>query len=252
MKKIISAILVIIMLSLLLVGCGGVQGTMEEGVLVMATNADFPPFEFINDDGDYDGFDIHLARAIADILDKELVIRDMDFDLVLAALGTGQADVAIAAITINEERARQVYFTNPYFETNLVVIVMEDSNITSVADLEGATIAVQLGTTSDLWVDLNGRSLGIADVTQLQSPPDTVLELTTGRADAIIIDEEVANQFISDNPNLRLLEESLGQESYGMAVRRGNSQLRDDINDAIQQLKDNGEYNRIFNMFFGG
>ena len=256
MKKIFAILMVLIMAAatLALAGCGGdSNGGGESGsnreTLTMATNADFPPFEFINDAGEYDGFDVHLARAIADYLDMDLVINNMAFEAVLVAVETGQADVAIAAITITPERAEAVNFTVPYFETTLVAIVMEDSDITSLDQLTEANIAVQLGTTSDVFVE---DELPDANVTRLSSPPTTVLELTTGRADAIVIDLEVANQFINDHPGLRILDDPLGMESYGMAVNRDNAELLDDINRALESLKASGEYDRIWDMFFGG
>jgi len=237
------------MLSIMLVACNG-EGGGSDGrpTLTMATNAEFPPFEFINDAGQYDGFDVELARAIADYLDMRLVIDNMAFDAVLVAVETGVADVAIAAITITPERAQSVAFTMPYFETDLVAIVMEGSDITSTEQLAEARIVVQLGTTSDLWADLN---LPNASITRLQSPPDTIPELRTGRADAIIIDREVANQFISDASDLVVLDEELGREVYGMAIALDNTELLDKINGALESLKTSGEYDRIFDNWFG-
>ena len=223
--------------------------TIRPGVLIMATNAEFPPFEFINDDGEFDGFDVHLARALADALGLELVIDDMEFGAIIASIDTGMADVGIAAMSITEERLETVNFTVPYFETTIVVIVPEGSDITSIEDLETANIAVQLGTTSDLIVEWE---LPDASVTQMNRAPDTILELRAGRVDAIVIDVDVANQFIGDNPDLVLLDENLGYESYGMAINKGNPELLTAINNALQELKASGEYDRIFNMFFGG
>ena len=223
--------------------------TIRPGVLIMATNAEFPPFEFINDAGEFDGFDVHLANAIANVLGLELVVDDMEFGAIIAAIDTGMVDIGIAAMSITEERLETVNFTVPYFETTIVVIVPEDSDITSVEDLETATIAVQLGTTSDLIVEWE---LPDASVIQMNRAPDTILELRAGRADAIVIDADVANQFIGDNPDLILLDEILAVESYGMAVNKGNPELLAAINNALEELKNSGEYDRIFNMFFGG
>jgi len=271
--KIIALILVAAMLSVLVIACGGSdsdsgaaqsgsdaandvaeQGgngfeTIQSGRLIMATNAEFPPFEFINDDGDFDGFDVHLARAIADVLGLELVIDDMEFGAIIAAIDTGMVDIGIAAMSITEERLETVNFTTPYFETTIVVIVPEDSDITMIEDLEEARIAVQLGTTSDLIVEWE---LPDAQITRMNRAPETILELRAGRVDAIVIDVDVANQFINDNPDLIILNENLGYESYGMAVNKGNPALLAAINDALRQLNASGEYDRVFNMFFGG
>ena len=251
MKRIFCVILAVCMLAIPLAACNGDEApTITEGELAMATNADFPPFEFINEAGEYDGFDVELARAIADILDKELVVLNMAFEAILPAIQTGQAHVGIAAMTITEERAESVNFTIPYFETSLVVIVTEDSAYTAPGDLTVDTrIVVQQGTTSDLSVTSNDD---LGEPIRLQRPPDTVLELTTGRADAIVIDEEVANQFILDNPDLRIFPGIIDSDTYGMAVALDNTELLELINDALQQLKASNEYQTIFDRWFGG
>jgi len=222
---------------------------INDDQLIMATNAAFPPFEFVNENNEFDGFDVHLAGAIADILGVELVIEDMEFTAALAAIAAGQADVAIAAITIREDRLETMDFSTPYFETTIVAIVPEGSDITSPDDLKEARIAVQFGTTSDIFC---ADYLPDATITRLNRAPDTVLELNNGQVDAIVIDKAVADQFIDDNPGLRILEEPLGSESYGIAVRKGNAELLGAINAALAELKGNGEYDRIYAMFFGG
>ena len=246
MKKINKTLMILLALAMILSVVTACQRT--EG-LVMATNAEFPPFEFVNDDGEYDGFDVHIARAIADILGMELVINNMEFTAALAAVTTGQADVAIAAITIRPDRLEEMDFSIPYFETTIVAIVPEDSEITSPEQLEepGMRIAVQFGTTSDIFCE---DYLPEAVVTRLNRAPDTILELNTGRVDAIVIDRAVADQFIGDNPGLIILSEPLGSESYGIAVTKGNTELLNKINDALRELRQSGEYDRIFGMFF--
>jgi polar amino acid transport system substrate-binding protein len=248
MKRILLAVLMFALMGSMLAACGGGGSDGDKPQLVMATNAAFPPFEFVNEAGEFDGFDVHLARAIADILGKELVISDMEFTAALAAVTTGQADVAIAAITIRADRLETMDFSIPYFETTIVAIVPDDSEIVTPADLSDKRIAVQFGTTSDLFCE---DYLPEAEITRLNRAPDTVLELNNGRVDAIVVDRAVADQFINDNPGLRILDEPLGSESYGIAMNKG-SDLRIPINDALQQLKNSGEYQRIYNMFFMG
>lgn len=218
-------------------------------VLVMATSADFPPFEFVNDAGEYDGFDVHMARALAEILDMELRIDNMEFTSVIPAVVTGSADVGIAAITANDERRLTVDFTIPYFQTTLVVVVDRDSGITSSDQLETARVAVQLNTTSDLMAEW---FLPDADIRRFERAPDTVAEINTGRVEAIIVDRGVADQFISDNRNLVILDEVLAVEEYAIAVSKDNADLTRRLNDALTQLKNSGEFQRIYDMFFGG
>jgi polar amino acid transport system substrate-binding protein len=264
MKRFLSFLLTAMLLTALITGCAGSGSGDEKPTLVMATNASFPPFEFVNEQGEFDGFDVHLARAIADVLGRELVISDMEFTAALAAVTTGQADVAIAAITIRPDRLETMDFSTPYFQTDLVVVVPQDSDIVNIIDLRGEVendegemvagagagmrVAVQFGTTSDIFVS---RVLSDSAITRLNRAPDTVLELNNNRVDAIVIDREVANMFLADNQGLRILDEALGSENYGIAMNKG-SDLLAPINDALQTLKNNGEYERIFNMFFGG
>lgn len=229
--------------------CSGNNSDRQE--LHMATSADFPPFEFVNDNSEYDGFDVHMARAIADILDMDLVIHNMEFIPSIASTELGNTDITVAALSVTEDRRQQVNFSIPYFETTLVIIVQQDSLINSVEDLdvEGNVVAVQMGTTSDTMATWY---LDNVEIMRHVSAPMTVLELNASRVDAIVVDAGVANQFIADNPSLRIVDEALGIEEYAIGVYRNNPELLEQINNALQQLKDNGELDRIYNMFFGG
>ena len=219
--------------------------------LIMATNAQFPPFEFFDDDGNIVGFDPDIANAIARRLGLTLRIEHMAFDAIIAAVQTGPANqIGVAAITITEERALAVNFTVPYFETELVVIVTEDSDIQTLDDLEGRSVGVQLGTTSDIFVE--NSPLFEEEPIRLTSPPDLIPALNAGQVDLIIIDREVAMQFIDDNPGLRMLEEPVGQDTYGIIVQQGQDDLLAAINNALTEMKADGEYDRIFAYWFGG
>ena len=250
LKKVFS-VLVAVFAVFALGACNRGDGDRE--TLRMATSADFPPFEFVCEiTGEYDGFDIHLARAIADVLDKELVISNMVFDAVITAVTTGYADMAVAAISITPERLESVLFSTPYFETTQVVIVRNDSHIRYPGQLDDPTVSVvvQMGTTSDTIVT---SILELeANIVRLNTATDTILELNTGRVDAIVIDEAVAMQFIDMHPNFVILESPLAMEEYAIAVNRGNNELLTQINDALAQLVASGEYQRIYNLFFGG
>jgi polar amino acid transport system substrate-binding protein len=243
MKK-LSLLLAVILLFALTAACSGEK---DKPVLTMATNAEFPPFEYINDAGEYDGFDVAFAKAIAEKLGMELKIDNMNFDSIVTAVQTGLADVGIAAISDKAERREFVDFTIPYFSATLVVIVPQDSDIGGLADLEQARIAVQEGTTSDIFCE---DELPDAAITRFKRAPDTVLELKSGRVDAIVIDNGVAGQFISDNPDLKILPETLAEEEYVIAVGKNNKELLDKINKAIQELKDSGEFKKIYDNFF--
>jgi len=249
MKRVVTTIVGIMVALFVFAACGGRNDDRPE--LHMATSADFPPFEFITPAGEFDGFDIHMARAIADILDMELVIHDMEFIASIASTQTGNTDITIAALSITDDRRQQVNFSIPYFETTLVIIVQQGSGINSVEDLdvEGNAVAVQMGTTSHMMAEWY---LSEVEILAYVNAPMTVMELNAGRVDAIVIDAGVAAQFISDNPGLRILPDPLGVEQYAIAVYMGNPELLEQINDALSQLMNNGELDRIYQMFFGG
>jgi len=235
--------------AMLLTACTpGGQNAAGKTELVMATNAEFPPFEYVNDRNEYDGFDVAIANAIADKLGMTLRIDDMNFDAVLTAVSTGKADVGIAALTVRADRLENADFTKSYFKTTQVIIVPNGSAITSPADLlPGMSIAVQEGTTGDLYCE---DEMPDVEIVRFKKAPDTVLELKNGKVDAIVIDKDVANQFINDNPDLVILDEDLTEEEYAMAVAKGNTELLEKLDGAIQELFDSGEYTRIFNNFF--
>lgn len=265
--KIMAIILASMMLVVLLAACGGddapandyqeavtlpaeIEPEPELPPLVMATNAEFPPFEFINDYGEYDGFDVDFANAIADRLGRELIINNMAFDAIIAAVIEGDGNmVGIAAITDTAERRESVDFTDSYFQTELVVIVLQDSPINSPDDLDVHSVAVQAGTTSDLMTDW---FLPDANIIRLPAAPSTVLELQSGRADAIIIDRGVAEQFLSENPDLRILDEPLTEEFYAIVVQKGNPELLADLNRVIRELKEDGTFQQLYDKWFGG
>ena len=272
MKRILALVLGLVMAMVLLpvlTACGtddpappptdpqttqpALQGTPELDFdeLIMATNAQFPPFEWFDDDGNIVGFDVDIANAIARRLGLTLRIEHMSFDAIITAVQTGPPNqIGVAAITITEERAQAVNFTVPYFETELVVIVTEDSDIQSLDDLEGRVVGVQLGTTSDIFVE--NSPLFDDEPIRLTSPPDLIPALNAGQVDLVIIDREVAMQFIDDNEGLRMLEEPVGQDIYGIIVQQGQDDLLAAINHALAEMKADGEYDRIFDDWFGG
>ena len=149
MKKLVSVLLVAMLMACTLVGCGEAK---DDNVLTVGTNAEFPPFEYVGDDGQPDGFDIALIKAIGDKMGCEVVVENMEFASLVGAIGT-KIDVAIAGMTIDEERLQSVDFSDPYYDAIQYVIVPEGSDIKTAADLENKRIGVQLGTTGDYAVE---------------------------------------------------------------------------------------------------
>ncbi len=235
MKKLLA---ILTTLALILTSVAALADT-----LVMGTNAAFDPFEYIGDDGEYAGFDIDLAKAIAAELGKELVIEDIYFDGLLAALEVGTVDFIASALTMYEERKAAADFTIPYYNAEQSVIVMEGyEGIKSFDDIVDKKVAVQDATTGH-FLALDTIGCDPANVAAFKASADTVLELMTGRVDCIIIDNAVAANFVKSFDGLALVEGlEMPPEEYGMAVKKGNTELLDALNAALTKLMEDGTY----------
>ena len=218
------------------------------GTLVMATNAEFPPYEYhdssqVGPDGsDIVGIDAEIAGAIADQMGMDLVIEDIAFDSLIPELQSGKADFVAAGMTVTEDRLVNVDFSDTYATAVQSVIVTNDSDIASVDDLAGKKIGVQQGTTGDLYAT---DDFGDENVDRYPKGVDAVQALVPGKVDAVIIDNEPAKVFVGDNEGLKLLDTAYAEEEYAIAVKKGNTELLDQINAAIAELKDSGEVESI-------
>jgi polar amino acid transport system substrate-binding protein len=222
----------------------GMTAMAEGDVLVMATNAEFPPYEYREGD-EIVGIDAEVAALIADKLGMELQIEDMAFDSVLAAVQTGKADIAMAGITVTPEREMSVSFTDSYTTATQMIIVAEDSDIASPDDLAGKTIGVQLGTTGDIYVD----DVEDATVERYNKGFEAVQALIQGKVDAVVIDGEPAKVFVSQNEGIKLLDEAFTEEEYAIAVAKDNEELLEKVNTALNELKDNGEFQKVVDKY---
>lgn len=223
---------------------------LAEETIVMGDNLAFPPFEYIDDNGEPAGFDVEVAKAIAADLGKTLHVEDMSFDSLLVALDTGSVDFVIAAMTITEERKEQVDFSEPYFEAQQQVIMGKDATpITAVADLVNMKVAVQEATTGHIMCE----ELGIPteNISAFKTGADAILELKSGRVDAVVIDTAPAQVFCAENDDIVIIENlDIEPEYYGVAVKKGNQELLDSINATIARLKEDGTYDQLLATFF--
>lgn len=219
--------------------------TVEEGKLIMATNAYFPPYEYYEGDKIV-GIDAEIAAAIAEKLGLELVIENMQFDSIITAVTEGAADFGLAGMTVTEDRLEQVDFSISYASGVQSIIVKEGSPITTVDDLyaDGAAykVGVQLGTTGDIYsTDDFGEDL----VTQYTNGNEAVLALLSGDVDCVIIDNEPAKAFVSANDGLVILETSYADEDYAACFAQDNDALRAAVDDAIMELTEDGTIDQI-------
>ena len=220
--------------------------TVEPGKLIMSTNAAFPPYEMTTDSGEFEGIDIETAQAIADKLGLELQIDDMDFDAALLAVQQGKADMVMAGVTVTDERQNVMDFTDSYATGIQSIIVKEDSDIASVDDLAGKKIGTQRGTTGYLYCS---DDFGDENVVAYDNGLTAVQMLNNGQVDCVVIDNAPAKEFIAANPGLKLLDTAYVEESYAIGVGKGNTELKDAINAALEDLKADGTLQTIVDKY---
>lgn len=254
MKKFIKIISVMMALALVIcsfAACGGTKAnTVEKGKLIMATNASFPPYEYYESDKVV-GIDAEIAQAIADKLGLELVIEDMEFGSIIAAVQTGKVDMGMAGMTVNEERKQSVNFTTSYATGVQVVIVKSDSQIASVDDLADKMIGVQQDTTGDIYASdtVENGGFGSDHVTSYKNGAEAVSALKSGKVDAVIIDNEPAKSYVAANDGLKILDTEYVTEDYAICVAKENTELQAQINTALEELIADGTVKTILNKY---
>lgn len=226
--------------------------TATEGVLTMATNAEFPPYEYY-EGNTVTGIDVEIAQAIAERLGLTLQVEDMEFDSVISAVQGGKVDIGMAGMTVTEERLEEVSFTESYATGVQVIIVTEDSDITSADDLfaEGAnhTIGVQLATTGDLYTTEDIEAAGLGTVDRYNKGADAVMALKNGKVDCVVIDNEPAKAFVEANEGLKILETEYVTEDYAIAVSKDNEALHSAVDAALQELIADGTVQSIIDKY---
>ena len=235
MKKLLALTLALVMCLGVFAGCGA----KDDNTLTMATNAEFPPYEFM-EDGKVVGIDAEIAQAIATKLGKELKIENVDFDSLIPGVQTNKYDFVMAGMTVTDERKEQVDFTQTYATGVQVSIVKEVSAITSADDLfkDGANnkIGVQLSTTGDLYCTWDIEDEGLGTVERYNKGADAVMALNSGKVDCVVIDNEPAKVFVENNPGLKILDTEYITEDYAAAVSKDNPELLAEIDKALGEL----------------
>ena len=220
--------------------------TVEAGKLTMATNATFPPYEMTTDSGEFEGIDIDTAKAIAEKLGLELQIDDMDFDAALLSVQQGKADIAMAGVTVTDERKAVMDFSDSYATGIQSIIVPNDSDIASPDDLAGKKIGTQRGTTGYIYCT---DDFGEDNVIAYDDGLTAVQALNNGQVDAVVIDNAPAQEFVAANPGLKILDTAYAQEDYAIGVAKGNTQLLDAINGALEELQADGTLQAIVDKY---
>ena len=273
MKKLSMILALVLALALVMTGCGtkkddtaadapavsedaaateNTEDTAEGGTLVMATNAEFPPYEYHEGD-EIVGIDAEIAAAIAEKLGMELQIEDMAFDSLIPAIQSNKADMVLAGMTVTEDRLENVNFSDSYATGVQVVIVKEDSDIKSVDDLfaEGAnhSIGVQTATTGDIYCTGDIEDEGLGTVERYNKGADAIQALLAGKIDCVVIDSQPAKEFVEANEGLTILDTEYAVEDYAIALNKDNTELLDKVNAALKELTDDGTIQSILDKY---
>ena len=252
MKKIIAlALALVLALSALTVLAETAETTETKGTLVMATNAFFPPYEFY-EGTEIVGIDVEIATAVAAKMGYGLTVLDIDFDSIINAVTGGEANFGLAGMTVTEDRLLSVDFSTSYATGVQVVIVREDSAITSVDDLfaEGAnhTIGVQLSTTGDLYTTWDLEDNGLATINRYPTGNEAVMALQAGMVDCVVIDNEPAKAYVAANPGLKILSTEYVTENYAACFAKGDPLLAE-FNAALEELIQDGTIASIIEYY---
>lgn len=232
-KTVMTAIMIVAALGLC--GCFGGKKT-----LVMATNAEFPPYEYYEDDKMV-GIDVEFAKAIADDMGYKLEIIDMDFGSIIPSIQSGKADIAVAAISVTDEKLQQIDFSVAYETASQLIIVPKDSEISSVADLKGKRIGVENFTTGMIYAS----DIEDATLESFANGSQAIDVLKEGGVDAVVIDGEPAKVYAERDNELRIIDEPLTEEEYAIGVAKDNTLLLKKINKSIEKLEASGKLDQI-------
>ena len=242
MKKLVSMLLVLAC-TLSMVACG----SSEDNTLIMATNAEFPPYEYYEGE-EIVGIDAEFAAAIAEKLGMELKIEDMAFDSIIPAVQSGKADFGAAGMTVTPDREKEVDFSDTYYTVRQVIIVAEgNTEITGPDDLEGKKIGVQQGTTGDIYAT---DDYGDENIERYNKGFEAVQALQQGKIDVVIIDDQPAQTFVDENEGLMILETEYVEEEYALCFKK-DSELVEKVNEAIAELKKDGTFDKIIDKYIG-
>ena len=249
-----------------LAGCSGGDGGDGQETITIGSDIPYAPFEYRNEAGDLIGFDVEIAEAVfADQLGLDYEFQETGFDGIIASLNNANFRVIMSAMTINESRAERVDFSDPYFTAYQTVLLLEDSDISSREDLRGETVGVQRGTTGeaaaeDLQEEFDGE-LSIESYDQITGAFDALLN---NQVSAVINDNTVSAEFAAENDGVVFLEGdgvaadqedappylTLTIENYGIAFRQDDDDFREEVNGALQAIRDDGTYDEIYNEYF--
>ena len=250
MKKLLAVCMCVMLTAGMLTGCGSKSSVAGKDTLKVGTNAEFPPFEYVNDSGDPDGFDIALIKAVGEKMGKSVEIQNMEFDSLVSSIGS-KIDMAIAGMTVTEEREKTVDFSDSYYTAVQYVVLPAASEINSYDSLQNCRIGVQMGTTGDFIAS----EVAGSTVSRYNKGVDAVNDLLNDRLDCVIIDKNPAETFVSiHSEELKALDGAqfgFEEEAYAIAMPNGDTQLVSAVNSALEELRKDGTYDELVKKYIG-
>lgn len=254
--KILAALLAVFMLAALC-ACGdskpaadGGLTTVNSGKLTMSTNASFPPYEMVADDGSFEGIDVEIAAAVAEKLGLELQVDDMGFDAALQAAQQGKSDIVMAGVTVTDERLEVMAFSSSYANGVQVVIIKEGSEVT-LDNMGDYMIGTQQGTTGYIYCSDTPENGGFGEdhVIAYEDGAAAVQALINGQVDCVVIDNAPAQEYVKANPGLVILDTEFANENYAIGMAKGNTELLEAVNKALAELEADGTLKRIVDKY---
>lgn len=230
------------------------KGPLAGETLVIASDTPYPPMEMVKDDGTFEGFDVDILNAAAAKVGATIEFKTSGFDALIAAMGTtgGEYDGAISSITITPERQKNMLFSDPYFDANQSLAVPENSTVASTNDLKkGDQVAVQLGTTGEIWANENLKPKGI-EVKPYDQIPGCFGALSAGDVEAVLADFQITSDYAKDKTRkAKVVEQIKTGEQYGIAFPKGSEKTIEAINEGLKQIKEDGSYAKFYKKWFG-
>lgn len=253
------ALLLVAVVALVAAGCGSDDDTTSGGTetsasgeglepLTVGSDIPYPPFEDFGPNKEAIGFDVELMEAMAEDIGREAEFQDTSFDTIFRDLAQGRFEAVASATTITDEREETVDFTNPYYFSEQAILVKEGGEIDSVEGLDGATVGVQQGTTGEEFVEEKGNA---GELRTYPQGPDAVNAVKTGVVDAVVIDIPVAENAVEKTEGIEISAAIPTEEEYGFVVQQGDTELLEDLNAALETVKDNGTFSTIYEKWFG-
>ncbi|WAA09917.1 amino acid ABC transporter substrate-binding protein [Fervidibacillus albus] len=258
MKRKMFALLSILFVGFVIAGCSDAessdsdQGDQEDNELVIGIDDAFAPMGFRDENNEIVGFDIDMAKAAGEIMGKEVIFQPIDWSTKESELMSGRIDLIWNGYTITEERQEKVLFTEPYLENAQVIVTLQDSDITELDDLKGKNVGLQAQSSALDALNANPISEEVGSITEFSDNVLALNDLKTGRIDAVVIDEIVIDYYMTKEADTyKVLDEALAPEQYGVGVKKGNEELLEELQAALDQMNEDGTSAEISIKWFG-